>query len=350
MAEKTINTRILLKYDTYENWTTNNPVLKKGEIAIATIPSNKDGVQNAPSILIKVGDGTSAYKALKFVSGLAADVYGWAKAAEKPSYAASEITGLSDYISGKVQDTDTQYKIVKVDNYNYKLQSKALNGEWADVTGGAIAIPKYDDTGVKADIDALETLVGSTAVATQISTAINAIKDGTTIDSFADVETALEGKQATGDYATKTEAQGYANAKDTAIAAAKKAGDDAQAAVNTLTTTVETLVGDDANKSARAIAAEETAKIVAGADKSYDTLKEIADWISSHTTSATAMNTQINTNKEDIATLKTTTTGLRTDLDALDGSLAAIAKTGNINDLVQTTGDVLIFDCGNATI
>lgn len=343
MAEKTLKTRILHKYDTYENWTTNNPVLKKGEIAIATIPSNKDGVQNAPSILIKVGDGTSAYKVLKFVSGLAADVYGWAKAAEKPSYAASEITGLSDYISGKVQDTDTQYKIVKVDNYNYKLQSKALNGEWADVTGGAIAIPKYDDTGVKADIDALETLVGSTAVATQISTAINAIKDGTTIDSFADVETALEGKQATGDYATKAQAQGYADAKDTAIAAAKKAGDDAQAAV-------DTLVGDDTNKSARAIAAEETAKIVAGADKSYDTLKEIADWISSHTTSATAMNTQINTNKGDIATLKTTTTGLRTDLDALDGSLAAIAKTGNINDLVQTTGDVLIFDCGNATI
>lgn len=343
MAEKTLKTRILLKYDTYENWTTNNPVLKKGEIAIATIPSNKDGVQNAPSILIKVGDGTSAYKVLKFVSGLAADVYGWAKAAEKPSYAASEITGLSDYISGKVQDTDTQYKIVKVDNYNYKLQSKALNGEWADVTGGAIAIPKYDDTGVKADIDALETLVGSTAVATQISTAINAIKDGTTIDSFADVETALEGKQATGDYATKAQAQGYADAKDTAIAAAKKAGDDAQAAV-------DTLVGDDTNKSARAIAAEETAKIVAGADTSYDTLKEIADWISSHTTSATAMNTQINTNKEDIAALKTTTTGLRTDLDDLDGSLAAIAKTGNVNDLVQTTGDVLIFDCGNATI
>lgn len=40
--------------------------------------------------------------------------------------------------------------------------------------------------------------------------AISAIKDGTTIDSFADVETALAGKQAVGDYATNTEAQGYA--------------------------------------------------------------------------------------------------------------------------------------------
>ena len=36
------------------------------------------------------------------------------------------------------------------------------------------------------------------------------------------------------DYATKTQAQGYANAKDTAIAEAKKAGTDAQSAVNAL--------------------------------------------------------------------------------------------------------------------
>ena len=33
--------------------------------------------------------------------------------------------------------------------------------------------------------------------------------------------------QLSGDYATKAEAQGYADAKDDAIAAAKKAGDDA---------------------------------------------------------------------------------------------------------------------------
>ena len=41
--------------------------------------------------------------------------------------------------------------------------------------------------------------------------AISAIKDGESIDSFADVESALAGKQAVGDYATKTEAQGYAS-------------------------------------------------------------------------------------------------------------------------------------------
>ena len=56
---------------------------------------------------------------------------------------------------------------------------------------------------------------------------------------------------------------------------------------------VDTLVGSDKNKSVRAIAAEETAKIVAGADASYDTLKEIADWIKSDTTGAAEMATDI---------------------------------------------------------
>ena len=73
----------------------------------------------------------------------------------------------------------------------------------------------------------------------------------------------------------------------------KTAGIASDAALQDLNGKVNTLVGEDTNKSARAIAAEETAKIVAGADASYDTLKEIADWISSHATNATAMNSAI---------------------------------------------------------
>lgn len=258
MADKILNTRILLKYDSYENWLSNNPTLKKGEVAIATIPSNQDGVQNAPSVLIKVGDGESDYKTLKFVSGLAADVYSWAKAEKKPTYEAKEITGISDYIADYVEtemgisvDTDTQYQIVKVDDYNYKLQSKGKgDSAWADVTGSTIVIP--NDT---AAIEALEQLVGTTSVATQIANAIaaldlantyeakgeaakvqsaldtyknsndakilehtnaigantnalTAIKDGETLDSFKDVETALAGKEASG-----AAAQALADAK-----------------------------------------------------------------------------------------------------------------------------------------
>lgn len=55
--------------------------------------------------------------------------------------------------------------------------------------------------------------------------------------------------------------------------------DDLAAALKTLIdgkaaqATVDTLVGEDTGKSVRTISSEEVAKIVAGADKSYDTLR-----------------------------------------------------------------------------
>ena len=60
------------------------------------------------------------------------------------------------------------------------------------------------------------------------------------------------------------------------------------------------------------ITTEVTAKIaevVAKAPEDLDTLKEIADWIKTHANDASAMNTQINTNKNDIAALQTSVAG-----------------------------------------
>jgi hypothetical protein len=37
VQNKILNTRIQLKYDTYANWSTNNPTLLQGEIAIAIL-------------------------------------------------------------------------------------------------------------------------------------------------------------------------------------------------------------------------------------------------------------------------------------------------------------------------
>ena len=95
MAEKLIKTRLRLKYDTFANWekvkTTFVPL--KGEVCLVEVPNNVDPIHNAPSILFKVGDGTTAFGDLKYGSALAADVYSWAKAANKPSYSWSEITG-----------------------------------------------------------------------------------------------------------------------------------------------------------------------------------------------------------------------------------------------------------------
>lgn len=185
---KNLNTRIALKYDSYENWTHHNPILLKGEIAIAELPvsENKPGVgepnaagstpaiQNAPNILIKVGDGTNHYNDLKFVSALAADVYSWAKAATKPTYSASEITGLGDYISNAIQDTNTQYRIVAVGDaaYSYKLQKKDIgDADYTDVDGSVISL-----TNVDARLDTLEAAIGANgAVQEKINAAIGAL-------------------------------------------------------------------------------------------------------------------------------------------------------------------------------
>lgn len=69
------------------------------------------------------------------------------------------------------------------------------------------------------------------------------------------------------------------------------------AAIGTLNGT-----GDGSVKKA---VADAVAKIVADAPEAYDTLKEISDWISTHTSDAATMNSQIKTNKEDITKLKT---------------------------------------------
>lgn len=109
---------------------------------------------------------------------------------------------------------------------------------------------------------------------------------------------------------------------DTALAAviAAKAS---QSDLNAVSAKVTTLVGEDADKSVRAISAEEVAKIVAGADTAYDTLKEISDWISSHTTDAASMNSQINTNKSNIEALTT-----------LIGKLPEDATSTNVVDYI----------------
>ena len=185
---KNLNTRIALKYDSYQNWQTHNPILLKGEIAIAELPAkgNKPGVgepnaegstpaiQNAPNILIKVGDGTNQYNDLKFLSALAADVYSWAKAATKPTYSAGEITGLDNYISQTIQDTNTQYRIVAVDGsaYSYKLQKKDIgDADYTDVAGSVISL-----TDVDARLDTLEAAIGENgAVQDKINAAIGAL-------------------------------------------------------------------------------------------------------------------------------------------------------------------------------
>ena len=84
MADKILNTRLRLKYDTLANWSAANPVLLKGEVGIVSVPLASEttvGQVVKPAILFKVGDGTTDFNTLPFASGMAADVHAWAKEA-----------------------------------------------------------------------------------------------------------------------------------------------------------------------------------------------------------------------------------------------------------------------------
>lgn len=92
MATTTLSTRITLKYDTLANWNASQFILKKGEVAICSLDTGETAEQSTPpAVLLKVGDGTRRFSELPWASGLAADVYGWAKAATKPSYTPGEV-------------------------------------------------------------------------------------------------------------------------------------------------------------------------------------------------------------------------------------------------------------------
>lgn len=149
MAENTILGRIQLKYDTLANWNASSLILKLGEVAIAEVPSNTDNSGlTPPAIGIKVGDGTHLFSALPWIQAAAGDVYGWAKAANKPTYAANEITGLSDYISSIATGGNT-YRIVKgntvTDSNTYYLEYRGPNdSEWTRDTVYTINLESMD--------------------------------------------------------------------------------------------------------------------------------------------------------------------------------------------------------------
>lgn len=325
MPTNTLNMRICSKTDSYQNWTDGNVTPLNGEICVVVIPAAVGAVVQAPTTMIKVGDGVTPFNDLKFIGSLAADVYDWAKGKDKPAYSASEIDGLEDYIEslgltggtsggsgdgegsgdgsssggsasgGSATDTDTQYQIVENEDGNYQLQSKSLTGEWTDVAGSLITLPTQEV------LDSLE-----------------ALKDVDVSDLIDSVEAntkALEALNGTGD-------------------------------------------GSVASVVAAAIA-----EVVGGADEKFDTLKEIADFLLNDVSGATDLKEAMDALEELVGDTSVTeqvkdaieaALGLGNS-DGEDGEggstslLSKIATTGNINDLLQTEGDYVVINCGSAT-
>lgn len=90
-------------------------------------------------------------------------------------------------------------------------------------------------------------------------------------------------------------------------------------------------------KSISTMISEGIAKVVANAPASFDTLKEIADWISTHKNDASAMNTAINTNTTNITNLttkvNTNTTNISANATQINGIKGDITS---INSVLQS--------------
>lgn len=436
MATKSFkNVRFQFKYDSLDNWNKNNPILKLGEIAIAYIESTET---NQPQVLFKVGNNSSNFKNLPYVSAKAADVFSWAKAGTKPTYTADEIDGLTAFIqafitnAGISLDTDTQYRIVQdtTNKNKFTLESKA-KGDSTFAKVNEITIPAYDDKEVRDLIGSVNNVVnGVSTVANNAMGEVSAIKMGTTVvpkaeqatkdgggkviaDTYAlqkDVSANTEAIEVLkGDESTdgsvlntvRTEINSWANnisddktintfkelidyaaehgeeftelvgevehIKDgtTTVPKAEQATKDAKG--NVIDTTYAKDSEYQGTKTIASLNMNAVSSIISGdqivgkaekdsqgkvikdwyATKEYaeataGSLVSVAERVGKIENGTTTVPKATNaTNDEDGKQIKTTY--------AKNDDLEAIAKTGNVNDLVQTTGDVIIFECGDST-
>lgn len=189
-----LNVRITQKIDTYENWMKDTSLLlEKGEIAIAEIPSGDKTGLTPPAIGIKIGDGAKKFSELPWIQATAGDVYDWAKAEVKPEYTADEISGLSEYISGEIQDTNTTYQF-SYENDTLIIKSKEkTETDYPTDESKWIKIPITVSTKVDKDTDAV---AGNLA---------QFVEGGNVVDSGEKISDFMKTSAADGKYATKTE-------------------------------------------------------------------------------------------------------------------------------------------------
>lgn len=413
-ATKTLNTRIQLKYDTFQNWSTNNPTLLAGEIAVVEVPTAQGSVSQVPAVLIKVGNGTQAFNDLAWGSALAADVYPWAKASTKPTYQATEIEGLEDFIAGEINDTNTQYQLVSLGNTSFKLQSReGTSGEWVDAQ--TITITYTLSTG---DTNGTISFNGTEVAVAGLKSA--AYTEASAYDPAGSASTAQSASQSYADTQiglAKTELIGSGSATSTTIkGAVQEANTYTDTQIASKIGAVYKPVGSVAftglpsapgaselgnvynvtnafTADTRFVVSEQGKQYPAGTNVAvvqdgdsyyFDALAGVVD-LSNYATNS-SVDSKVSTaiqglDKSDSAVGKQFVTAVSqtngiisvtraalqaTDIptieqsqvnglvDALadkadDSTLATIAKTGNVNDLVQGESDWIVFNCGSSS-
>lgn len=130
-------------------------------------------------------------------------------------------------------------------------------------------------------------------------------------------------REDTKDAATLNSAKSYTDTEIGKVTTATSDLTDRVTAVEGKATANETAIGvlngdETTVGSVKKTVADEVAKIVAGAPESFDTLKEISDWISGHADDAAAMNSAIQTNSSAITALQTLIGSLPEGITATD--------------------------------
>lgn len=239
VTTKTITVQYKLRGDALANLEAKNAVYGVNEPIVVLIPADTDAGTKAATLL-KLGDGTTAFNDLPYVTALAGDVPEWAKAATKPEYTASEIKNIDSYIASKVQDTDTQYKLEQdaTDPHVLILSAKTLDDEdYTEVTRITTADTTYTAADGAVTVDATAKTIG--------------------VNVSADADNGLQ-KKADGLYV-----------KDRTVDVVKKATANAGYIASYQVTVDGTVVGADINIPKDYLVKSADIKVVAAADDPY---------------------------------------------------------------------------------
>ena len=200
----------------------------------------------------------------------------WYNKTELETYAASGATAYVGQILTLVADNKCEaYMISSEAGTLVKLAQTTVSGDLAT-----------DVATLQGQVNSLVEKVGAAKSGDVAATGLYALIDAAKAQADKGVSDAATAQAAAEAAQSDVDAlEGVVGADDTA--GLRKRIKDSETAISTLQ-------GEDTTKSVRTIASEEVAKIVDGADASFDTLKEIAEWISTHGTEAADLTTAVN--------------------------------------------------------
>lgn len=322
MAQKFHYVRFGLAIDTLENWTKSTKILLKGEPAIV-LPS---GDEVAPRI--KIGDGVNTFSQLTWMTNTPKELNDAIAAAIQTAQQGviSQFTNkeILDAIEVALtnslkQNYDAAYTHSQLPHAPANAQENVI--EKVKVNGAEVtASNKEVDITVPTKVSELTNDAGYLTEESDTTYTLDTVASQpndsvqiklTPSEGEADV-VAISGTGSTtvttdenGKIIIDTNVDGY---DDTEIKNRISANESA----------IETLNGTGVGSVSKTVA-DEIAKVVGEAPESLDTLKEISDWISSHSESAAAMNSAIQGNTTSI-----------TNLAKLVGSLPEGATSNNV--------------------